>query len=50
MNNPPDIAPVEHETEHYAPQAHDVGKHVRGYLMVGGVLLFFTALTVFPLM
>ena len=47
MNNPPDIAPVEHETEHYAPQAHDVGKHVRGYLMVGGVLLFFTALTVF---
>jgi len=24
-----------------------VSKHVRGYLMVGGTLLFFTALTVF---
>ena len=47
MNNPPDITAVEHETEHYAPQAHDVAKHVRGYLIVGGVLLFFTALTVF---
>jgi cytochrome c oxidase subunit IV len=47
MNNPPDTAPVEHETEHYAPQGHDVSKHVRGYLIVGGLLLFFTALTVF---
>ena len=47
MNNPPDTAPVEHETEHYAPQGHDVSKHVRGYLIVGGMLLFFTALTVF---
>ena len=44
MNNPPTTAPVEHETEHYA---HDVSKHLRGYLMVGGTLLFFTALTVF---
>jgi caa(3)-type oxidase subunit IV len=44
MNNPPTTEPVEHETEHYA---HDVSKHVRGYLMVGGTLLFFTALTVF---
>jgi caa(3)-type oxidase subunit IV len=44
MNNPPTTAPVEHETEHYA---HDVSKHVRGYLIVGGTLLFFTALTVF---
>ena len=44
MNNPPTTEPVDHETEHYA---HDVSKHVRGYLMVGGALLFFTALTVF---
>jgi caa(3)-type oxidase subunit IV len=44
MNNPPDVSPTEHETEHYA---HDVSKHVRGYLFVGGALLFFTALTVF---
>ena len=44
MNNPPTTEPVEHETEH---DAHDVSKHVRGYLMVGGTLLFFTALTVF---
>ena len=41
---PPTTEPVDHETEHYA---HDVSKHVRGYLMVGGTLLFFTALTVF---
>ena len=44
MNNPPTTEPVDHETEHYA---HDVSKHVRGYLIVGGTLLFFTALTVF---
>ena len=44
MNNPPDVSPAEHETEHYA---HDVSKHVRGYLIVGLALLFFTALTVF---
>ena len=44
MNNPPTTEPIDHETEHYA---HDVSKHVRGYLMVGGTLLFFTALTVF---
>ena len=47
MNNPPTTAPVEHETEHYAPNVHDVSKHVRGYLLVGAALLFFTALTVF---
>ena len=47
MNNPPTTEPVEHETEHYAPQAHDVSKHVRGYLLVGATLLVFTALTVF---
>ena|SRR5712691_8523736 len=44
MNNPPDVSPTEHETEHYA---HEVSKHVRGYLYVGGALLFCTALTVF---
>ena len=43
MNNPPDISPTEHETEHYA---HEVSKHVRGYLLVGATLLAFTALTV----
>lgn len=43
MNNPPTTEPVDHETEHYA---HDVSKHVRGYLMVGATLLIFTALTV----
>lgn len=47
MNNPPDTAPVEHETEHYAPNTHDVTKHVRGYLLVGGTLLICTGLTVF---
>ncbi len=47
MNNPPTTAPVEHETEHYAPNVHDVSKHVRGYLLVGAALLFCTALTVF---
>jgi caa(3)-type oxidase subunit IV len=44
MNNPPDVSPTEHETEHYA---HEVSKHVRGYLLVGATLLFCTALTVF---
>lgn len=44
MNNPPTTEPVEHETEHYA---HDVSKHVRGYLVVGATLLVFTGLTVF---
>ena len=43
MNNPPDISPVEHETEEYA---HEVRGHVRGYLMVGGTLLLFTLITV----
>jgi cytochrome c oxidase subunit IV len=46
MNNPPTTAPVEHETEHYAPHSHDVSKHVRGYLWVGATLLVFTGLTV----
>ena len=43
MNNPPDIAqdPAEHEE-----YAHGVQQHVTRYLMVGGLLLFFTLLTV----
>jgi len=43
MNNPPDIAqdPAEHEE-----YAHGVQQHVNRYLMVGGLLLFFTLLTV----
>lgn len=47
MNNPPTTEPIKTETEHYAPHAHDVSKHVRGYLMVGATLLVCTALTVF---
>ena len=43
MNNPPDISPVEHETEEYA---HEVHAHVTKYLMVGGLLLAFTVITV----
>jgi caa(3)-type oxidase subunit IV len=43
MNNPPDISPVEHETEEYA---HAVHAHVTKYLMVGGLLLAFTLITV----
>lgn len=43
MNNPPDIAqdPAEHEE-----YAHGVHQHVSRYLLVGGLLLFFTLLTV----
>ena len=44
MNNPPDVSPDPREHEEYA---HEVSRHVRGYLMVGGTLLLFTALTVF---
>jgi caa(3)-type oxidase subunit IV len=44
MNNPPDVSPDPSEHEAYA---HDVAKHVRGYLMVGATLLTFTAITVF---
>lgn len=35
------------EATHDEHAAHDVSKHIRGYLMVGGTLLLFTALTVF---
>src|SRR2546429_9626726 len=43
MNNPPDISqdPAEHEE-----YARNVQKHVRGYLMVGALLLVFTGITV----
>jgi cytochrome c oxidase subunit IV len=43
MNNPPDISQDSKEYEEYA---HGIQKHVRGYLMVGGLLLAFTAITV----
>jgi caa(3)-type oxidase subunit IV len=35
------------EAPHDEHAAHDVAKHIRAYLMVGGTLLLFTALTVF---
>jgi caa(3)-type oxidase subunit IV len=43
MNNPPDVTqdPAEHEE-----YAHGVQQHVSRYLIVGGLLLFFTLLTV----
>jgi cytochrome c oxidase subunit IV len=43
MNNPPEIAqdPAEHEE-----YAHGVHQHVSRYLLVGGLLLLFTLLTV----
>lgn len=43
MNNPPDVSPDPSEHEEYA---HNVQKHVKGYLIVGGILIAATALTV----
>src|SRR5438874_12016179 len=43
MNNPPDISQDPKEYEEYA---HGIQKHVRGYLVVGALLLTFTAVTV----
>jgi caa(3)-type oxidase subunit IV len=43
MNNPPDISQDSKEYEEYA---HGIRRHVRGYLMVGAVLLAFTLITV----
>ena len=43
MNNPPDVSPDPSEHEEYA---HNVSKHVKGYLIVGAILLAATALTV----
>jgi cytochrome c oxidase subunit IV len=34
------------EVPHDEHAAHDVAKHIRAYLMVGGTLLLFTAITV----
>ena len=39
VGTPPEEAHDEHT-------AHDVAKHIRGYLMVGGTLLLFTGITV----
>jgi caa(3)-type oxidase subunit IV len=43
MNNPPDVSPDPAEHEEYA---HNVQKHVKGYLIVGAILLAATGLTV----
>ena len=43
MNNPPDISQDPKEHEEYA---HNVQKHVKGYLLVGAALIVCTALTV----
>src|ERR1700681_255251 len=43
MNNPPDVSPDPAEHEEYA---HNVQKHVRGYLIVGAMLIALTAITV----
>ncbi len=43
MNNPPDVSQDPSEHEEYA---HNVQKHVKGYLVVGAMLLAFTAITV----
>ena len=43
MNNPPDVTQDPAEYEEYA---HGVHQHVSRYLLVGGLLLFFTLLTV----
>src|SRR5437660_11784849 len=45
MNNPPDVSQDPKEYEEYA---HNVQKHVRGYLMVGALLLVSTGITVAP--
>ena len=36
MNNPPDVSPDPAEHEEYA---HNVQKHVKGYLLVGAALI-----------
>ena len=43
MNNPPDVSPDPAEHEEYA---HNVQKHVKGYLVVGAALLVCTGITV----
>jgi caa(3)-type oxidase subunit IV len=39
----PHGAPAAHDHSH---DSHDVAKHARGYIMVGGLLLVFTGITV----
>jgi cytochrome c oxidase subunit 4 len=43
MNNPPDVSPDPAEHEEYA---HNVQAHVKRYLLIGALLLSFTAITV----
>jgi hypothetical protein len=43
MNNPPDVSQDPKEYEEYA---HNVQMHVRGYLVVGALILAFTITTV----
>jgi cytochrome c oxidase subunit 4 len=43
MNNPPDVSPDPAEHEEYA---HNVQAHVKRYLLIGALLLSFTAVTV----
>ena len=43
MNNPPDVSPDPAEHEDYA---HGVQQHVKRYVLVGAILLFFTGVTV----
>jgi caa(3)-type oxidase subunit IV len=46
-NEPVLAEAAEDEAAHADHVAHDVSKHIRGYLMVGATLLVFTAITVF---
>jgi cytochrome c oxidase subunit 4 len=39
------VAPVAHG-DHAHSDAHDVSKHVKGYLLIGALLLVFTGITV----
>src|SRR6202163_1184397 len=43
MNIPPDVS---HDPSEHEEYAHNVQKHVKGYLMVGAMLLAFTAINV----
>jgi caa(3)-type oxidase subunit IV len=41
------VTGIAEEVAHDEHAAHDVAKHIRGYLIVGATLLTFTAITVF---
>ena len=43
----PAPVPADGHGDHDDHVAHNIAKHIRGYMMVGGTLLAFTALTVF---